>query len=128
MTFTGPPTDPVSVQEFYERALEEPDADTRRRLFADVRASNPASYQVWIKAAEVEEKWGADEAKLKTLLTRGVTVFKNPAGGGSGHGIHEPQRVTKSQWESEAIHAENNGKDKTAKALKAALNDAFQDG
>ncbi|KAF9343856.1 hypothetical protein BGX26_005117, partial [Mortierella sp. AD094] len=80
MSFAGPPhTGPISAQEFYNQALSESDAGKRRRLFADARQSNPGSYQIWVKAAEIEEHWGADQTKLKELLVKGVTVFKNPA-------------------------------------------------
>ncbi|KAF9961454.1 hypothetical protein BGZ65_010681 [Modicella reniformis] len=134
MSFAGPPQETISIQDFYDRAINTPDADTRRRLFADVRVSNPGSYQAWVKSAEVEEHWGAEEAKLKTLLSRGITVFKNPAGSGcitdhdhSQHGLVGPQPITKHTWDSEATAAEKRGKQKTAKALREALEESFQD-
>jgi len=125
MSFVGPPDTALSPEAFYSQALESEDAGFRRRLFADARQSNPGSYQLWIKAAEIEEHWGADEAKLEDLLTRGITVFKNPAGSNSGSGFGEPQPVTQHTWETEAVAAESKGKAKTAKALKAAVSKAF---
>lgn len=124
MSFTGPPENAISVDEFYRTALNTADADARRRLFADARASNPGSYQVWVKSAEVEEHWGADEAKLKTQLVRGVTVFKNPVGSAQP-GFAAPAPLTQEVWLSEAIKAEGNGKSKTANALRAAVDEAF---
>ncbi|KAI1303409.1 hypothetical protein EDD11_005350 [Mortierella claussenii] len=130
MSFTGAPHDgPLSTQEFYSQALKEANADKRRRLFADARQSNPASYQLWVKAAEVEEHWGADKDKLKTLLARGVTVFKNPAGATctenhdhSQHGLTGgPHAIDKNTWLSEAEAAQESGKGSTADALREVL-------
>ncbi|KAF9352083.1 hypothetical protein BGX34_000183 [Mortierella sp. NVP85] len=125
MSFVGPPDTPLSPEAFYSQALATEDAGQRRRLFADARQSNPGSYQLWIKAAEIEEHWGADEARLEDLLTRGITVFKNPGGSYSGSGFGEPQPVTQHTWETEAATAESQGKDKTAKALRAAVEKSF---
>ncbi|KAG0329614.1 hypothetical protein BGZ99_001221 [Dissophora globulifera] len=132
MSFAGPPHDGLSTQEFYKQALEESDAGKRRRMFADARQTNPASYQLWVKAAEVEEHWGADQTKLKDLLTRGITVFKNPAGNTctenhdhSQHGFTGPKSVDKSTWLSEATVAEQSGKGKTAAALQEAVGEVL---
>ncbi|KAF8938392.1 hypothetical protein BGZ58_000976 [Dissophora ornata] len=133
MSFAGTPHNgPLSAQEFYKQALEESDAGKRRRLFADARQSNPTSYQLWVKAAEAEEHWGADQTKLKDLLTRGVTVFKNPAGATctenhdhSQHGLTGPKPIDKSVWLSEATAAENSGKGKTAAALHEAVGEVL---
>lgn len=126
MSFTGPPEDPLSPEEFYNRAIATDDAAKRRRLFADARQSNPGSYQLWVQAAEVEEHWGADETKLEDLLSRGITVFKNPAGSSSASGFGGSQPISQHTWETEAVTAETKGKDKTAKALRTALDKAFQ--
>jgi len=131
MSFAGTPhTGPISASDFYSQALNEANADKRRRLFADARSSNPGSYQLWVKAAEVEEHYGADQGKLKDLLSKGVTVFKNPAGSGctenhdhSQHGFSGPHAVTKNTWLNEASLAEKGGKGKTAAALNEILNE-----
>ncbi|KAF9561661.1 hypothetical protein EC968_005647 [Mortierella alpina] len=135
MSFAGPPhTGSLSVSDFHTQALAEADAGKRRRLFADARASNPGSHQVWVKAAEVEEHWGADQPKLKELLARGVTVFKNPAGAGctenhdhSQHGLtgNGPAPVDKSAWLHEASASETSGKSKTAAALKEVVGEVL---
>ncbi|KAF9278586.1 hypothetical protein BGZ68_008485 [Mortierella alpina] len=133
MSFAGPPLDgPLSVQDFHSQALQEADAGKRRRLFADARQSNPHSHEIWVKAAEVEEHWGADEPKLKELLTRGVTVFKNPAGAGctenhdhSQHGFVGPATVDKNAWLHAANASESSGKNKTAAALKQAVSEVL---
>ncbi|KAG0002989.1 hypothetical protein BGZ80_009843 [Entomortierella chlamydospora] len=132
MSFTGTPhSGPLSAQDFYTQALNESDAGKRRRLFADARQSNPGSYQIWVKAAEVEEHWGADQTKLKDLLVRGVTVFKNPAGSGctqdhdhSQHGF-AGGAIDKNTWLTQATVAENNGKSKTAAALHEAVGEVL---
>ncbi|KAF9950127.1 hypothetical protein BGZ72_008152 [Mortierella alpina] len=131
MSFAGTPhTGHLSVSDFHTQALAEADAGKRRRLFADARQSNPGSHQVWVKAAEVEEHWGADQPKLKELLTRGVTVFKNPAGASctenhdhSQHGFagNGPAPVDKNAWLHEASASETSGKSKTAAALKEVV-------
>ncbi|KAF9133514.1 hypothetical protein BGW39_009588 [Mortierella sp. 14UC] len=126
MSFAGAPTTPISPTDFYSQALQEADAGKRRRLFADARASNPASYQLWVKAAEVEEHWGADQTKLKDLLSRGVTQFKNPAGSaGTGLGSAQLMPITKDTWLHEASAAETAGKSKTAAALHDAIGDVL---
>ncbi|KAF9918390.1 hypothetical protein BX616_009072 [Lobosporangium transversale] len=134
MSFAGVPNNgPLSAEQFYQEAINESDAAKRRRLFADARQSNPANYQLWVKAAEVEEHWGADEEKLKDLLTRGVTVFKNPAGASctenhdhSQHGFTDgPQPVDKHQWLSEATSAQSKGKGKTAAALQEVVGEVL---
>ncbi|KAF8981361.1 hypothetical protein BGZ46_002929 [Entomortierella lignicola] len=136
MSFVGTPSSgPLTAEEFYKQALNESDAGKRRRLFADVRQSNPHSYQAWVKAAEVEEHWGADETKLKELLVKGVTVFKNPAASGcthnhdhsqdSQHGFNSTGAIDKQVWLSEANTAEQNGKSKTAAALNAAVTEVL---
>ncbi|KAF9099123.1 hypothetical protein BGX27_000664 [Mortierella sp. AM989] len=133
MSFAGTPhTGPLSPQDFYTQAVSESDAGKRRRLFADARQSNPGSYQLWVKAAEVEEHWGTDQTKLKDLLVRGMTVFKNPAGSGctqdhdhSQHGFAAGGAVDKNTWLTEATAAEKNGKSKTAAALHEAAGEAL---
>ncbi|KAG0354208.1 hypothetical protein BC939DRAFT_465617 [Gamsiella multidivaricata] len=133
MSFAGTPLNgPLSAQEFYKQALEESDAGKRRRLFADARQSNPGSYQLWVKAAEVEEHWGADQGKLKDLLVRGVTVFKNPAGPActenhdhSQHGVTALHSIDKNTWLSEATAAEQSGKGKTAAALQEVVGEVL---
>ncbi|KAF9977360.1 hypothetical protein BGZ73_006229 [Actinomortierella ambigua] len=124
MSFAGPPAVTLSSAEFYNQAINEADAGKRRRLFADARASNPGSYELWVKAAEVEEHWGADENKLKDLVVRGVTVFKNP----SGH-EHNPSSfsgpITRDTWLDEAVKAKQGGKSKTAVAIERAVDEAL---
>ncbi|KAF9180475.1 hypothetical protein BGZ51_006186 [Haplosporangium sp. Z 767] len=126
MSFTGvPKTGPLSPSEFYDQALHEADAGKRRRLFADARQSDPTSYQLWVKAAEVEEHWGADQTKLKDLLSRGVTVFKNPAGHDVPGALTGPRPVDKATWLNEATAAEKGGKSKTAAALHEAVSEVL---
>ncbi|KAG0206415.1 hypothetical protein BGX28_002131 [Mortierella sp. GBA30] len=136
MSFAGPPhSGPISVSDFYTQALQESDAGKRRRLFADARQSNPASHELWVKAAEVEEHHGADQTKLKELLTRGVTVFKNPAGAScTEHHDHSqhgglvgtgPKPVEKNTWLNEANAAEKSGKNKTAAALQEVVGEVL---
>ncbi|KAF9584595.1 hypothetical protein BGW38_005910 [Lunasporangiospora selenospora] len=129
MSFVGPPDSPLSPEAFYDQAVKENDAGKRRRLFADARQSSPGSYQLWVKAAEVEEHWGADQPKLKDLLQRGVTVFKNPAGAQcttdhdhSQHGF-SGNAIGKNVWLHEASTARLSGKEKTAAALQEILED-----
>ncbi|KAF9918811.1 hypothetical protein FBU30_011270 [Linnemannia zychae] len=122
MSFAGAPASPISATDFYAQALQEADAGKRRRLFADARASNPGSYQLWVKAAEVEEHWGADESKLKDLLSRGVIQFKNPSGSaGTGLGSAQLMPVNKDSWIREANAAETAGMSKTAAALQQVV-------
>ncbi|KAG0347668.1 hypothetical protein BG005_011957 [Podila minutissima] len=135
MSFAGTPhSGPLSPADFYAQALAEADAGKRRRLFADARQSNPASYQLWVKAAEVEEHWGADQTKLKDLLSRGVTVFKNPGGthctANHDHSTHSVSGiadgpVSKEIWLHEASAAEKIGKGKTAAALHEAVGEVL---
>ncbi|KAF9403929.1 hypothetical protein BGZ94_004462 [Podila epigama] len=135
MSFAGiPHNGPLSPADFYAQALSEADAGKRRRLFADARQSNPASYKLWVKAAEVEEHWGADEDKLKDLLSRGVTVFKNPGGNhcteDHDHSTHSLSGVAdgpvgKDVWLNEASVAEQSGKGKTAAALHRAVSEVL---
>ncbi|KAG0240258.1 hypothetical protein BGW41_007097 [Actinomortierella wolfii] len=126
MSFAGPPAHPLSSAEFYNQAINEADAGKRRRLFADARASNPGSFELWVKAAEVEEHWGADENKLKDLVVRGVTVFKNPAG---HEHQHDPSSfsgpITRDSWLDEAVKAKQSGKTKTAAAIERAVAEAL---
>ncbi|KAG0325558.1 hypothetical protein BG004_003184 [Podila humilis] len=130
MNFAGAPDSPLSAQEFYAKAMAEADASKRRQMFADARRSNPSSYQLWVKAAEVEEHWGADQEKLKDLLSRGVTVFKNPAGADCtadhDHSFHaQSSGVGKDIWLHEATTAEKLGKGKTAAALHEAVGEVL---
>ncbi|KAF9089135.1 hypothetical protein BGX29_009694 [Mortierella sp. GBA35] len=126
MSFAGPPSSSLSASDFYSQALQEADAGKRRRLFADARSSNPASYQLWVKAAEVEEHWGADQTKLKELLSRGLIQFKNPAGSaGTGFGSPNLMPITKDTWLHEASAAETAGKSKTAAALHDAVKEVL---
>ncbi|GJJ72631.1 hypothetical protein EMPS_04989 [Entomortierella parvispora] len=133
MSFAGTPhSGPLSVSDYYSQALNEADAGKRRRLFADARSSNPSSYQLWVKAAEVEEHYGADQSKLKEMLSKGVTVFKNPAGSGctenhdhSEHGFSGSHAVDKHTWLNEASLAEKSGKGKTAAALHEVVGEVL---
>ncbi|KAF9427535.1 hypothetical protein BGZ76_002304 [Entomortierella beljakovae] len=130
MSFTGTPHGgALSAQDFYKSALVESDASKRRRLFADARQSNPRSYQIWVKAAEVEEHWGADEIKLKDLLLKGLVVFRNPADSSctqshdhSQHGLSSGA-ISGATWLAEANLAEEAGKTKTANALRLAVSE-----
>ncbi|KAG0054942.1 hypothetical protein BGZ83_010067, partial [Gryganskiella cystojenkinii] len=129
MSFAGPPpSGPITVNDFFTRAIEEKDAANRRRLFADARHSNPSSYLLWVKAAEVEEHYGADQSKLKELLSRGVTVFKNPAGTGCTENHDHSQHgftggaVDKKTWLKVADDAAEDDKSKkTAAALREVV-------
>ncbi|KAG0091140.1 hypothetical protein BGZ92_001374 [Podila epicladia] len=133
MSFAGiPHSGPLSPEDFYAQALAEEDAGKRRRLFADARQSNPTSYQLWVKAAEVEEHWGADQTKLKDLLSR--AVFKNPGGThcteNHDHSTHSVSGiadgpVSKDIWLQEASAAERIGKGKTAAALHEAVGEVL---
>ncbi|KAG0092489.1 hypothetical protein BGZ93_008293 [Podila epicladia] len=126
MSFAGiPHSGPLSPEDFYAQALAEEDASV---------ASNPTSYQLWVKAAEVEEHWGADQTKLKDLLSRGVTVFKNPGGThcteNHDHSTHSVSGiadgpVSKDIWLQEASAAERIGKGKTAAALHEAVGEVL---
>ncbi|KAF9913455.1 hypothetical protein BX616_010015 [Lobosporangium transversale] len=116
MSSIGYPQTGISETQFYSQALEESDANKRRRLFADARASNLCSYRVYVLAAQAEEKWGADITRLKALLTKGVIVFRNPAGQHSHCSI-----VTRGQWLSEADSAFRNNFPSTSTALRSIL-------
>ncbi|KAF9164623.1 hypothetical protein DFQ27_001700 [Actinomortierella ambigua] len=125
MSFAGPPAEHLSSAQFYSQALNESDAGKRRRLFADARASNPGSYELWVKAAEVEEHWGADEGKLKSLVIRGVTAFKNPAGHEHQDSSSLSGPITRETWLDEAVKAKQGGKSKTAVAIEQAVDEAL---
>ncbi|KAG0255699.1 hypothetical protein BG011_004965 [Mortierella polycephala] len=121
MSSIGYPHTSLSVDAFFKKALDEADSSKRRRLFADARQSNLCSFQVYVFAAEAEERWGADSSRLQEMLRKGVVVFKNPA----GQSAHCP-KVTKCQWLSEAAGADKRGHGKTAAALRQLMeNEAF---
>ncbi|KAF8978922.1 hypothetical protein BGZ46_005997 [Entomortierella lignicola] len=116
MSNLGFPQTGLSAPKFYNEILKEADANKRRRLFADARQSNLCSHQVYVIAAEAEEIWGADPVRLKAMLTKGVVVFKNPAGQGASC-----SRVSRSTWLREAFRSESRGHTKTATALREAI-------
>jgi len=116
MSNVGFPQTGLSSTEFYAKAIQEPDANARRRLFADARQSNLCAYGIYVLAAGVEEKWGADANRLKATLQKGVLVFKNPA----GQGANCP-KVTKDQWLREAAEADKRRHTLTAKTLRLVL-------
>jgi hypothetical protein len=118
MSFVGFPQTGISPSEFYNRAIKEPNADARRRLFADARQSNLCVYKMYVLAAEVEERWGTDLNRLKDLLKKGVIVFTNPA----GQGAHCP-KVSRDQWLTEATESEQRGKPLTAQALRQVVDE-----
>ncbi|KAF9187788.1 hypothetical protein BGZ51_001026 [Haplosporangium sp. Z 767] len=121
MSSIGYPQTGLSAQAFFTKALDEADSSKRRRLFADARQSNLCSFQVYVFAAEVEERWGADSSRLQEILRKGVVVFKNPA----GQGAHCP-KVTKCQWLLQAAEADRRGHGKTAAALRQLMeNETF---
>ncbi|KAF9429188.1 hypothetical protein BGZ76_001685 [Entomortierella beljakovae] len=114
----GFPQTGVLVSKFYTDALAERDPNKRRRMFADARQSNICSYQVYVLAAEVEEKWGADLVRLKALLSKGVIVFRNPHGQASSC-----PTVSKNEWWSEAAASEKRKFPMTAKALRQTVSE-----
>ncbi|KAF9348501.1 hypothetical protein BGX26_000102 [Mortierella sp. AD094] len=120
MSNLGYPQTGFSTTQFYSKAFAEADPNKRRRLFADARQSNLCSYQVYVLAAEAEEHWGADIVRLKTILAKGVTVFKNPA----GQGAHCP-RVSKGTWMQEAAGSKLRRHVLTAAALEQVVNESF---
>lgn len=118
MSSFGFPQTGLSSSEYYDKAIKEHNANTRRRLFADARQSNLCAYKIYVLAAEVEEKWGTELNRLKDLLKKGVVVFKNPA----GQGAHCP-KVSKDQWLTEATESEQRGKTLTARALRQVVDE-----
>ncbi|KAG0371042.1 hypothetical protein BGZ54_000960 [Gamsiella multidivaricata] len=121
MSEFGFPRSGISLEEFYSKSLRESDPNKRRRLFADARQSNLCSYPLYILAAEIEEVFGADPVRLKAMLTKGVIVFRNPAGQGA-HCV----KVTKDAWLHEAITADRRGHSKTAAALREVVAENLQ--
>ncbi|KAG0314020.1 hypothetical protein BGZ97_009712 [Linnemannia gamsii] len=116
MSSVGYPQTGLTADEFYSKATKETDASKRRRLFADARQSNLCTYQIYVLAAEVEEQWNTDVNRIKAILSRGVTVFKNPA----GQGAHCP-KVSKIAWKQQAADAERRGHCNTAALLKEII-------
>lgn len=116
MSNVGYPQTGLTADDFYSKATKEDDASKRRRLFADARQSNLCTYQIYVLAAEVEEQWNTDLNSIKAILSRGVTVFKNPA----GQGAHCP-KVSKILWQQQAVEAEKRGHRKTAALLKEVI-------
>ncbi|KAF9910239.1 hypothetical protein EC991_006968 [Linnemannia zychae] len=116
MSNIGYPQTGLTVDEFYSKSFKESDAGERRRLFADARQSNLCTYQLYVVAAEAEEHWKSDTGRIKAILSRGVTVFKNPA----GQGAHCP-KVSSDAWKQEANDAERRGHPKTATALREVV-------
>ncbi|KAK3848581.1 MAG: hypothetical protein J3R72DRAFT_470029 [Linnemannia gamsii] len=119
MTDVGYPQTGLTADEFYSKSVKEEDAGKRRRLFADARQSNLCIYQIYVLAAEVEEHWKADKGRIKAILSRGVTVFKNPA----GQGAH-CSKVSNDTWKQQATDAERRGHPKTATALREVIDRA----
>ncbi|KAF9364742.1 hypothetical protein BGX34_000546 [Mortierella sp. NVP85] len=113
-----PPQQSISPDDFYAKAILQPDASTRRRLFADARLSAPCSHRAYVQAALVEEAWGAHIPHLKAILTRGIIVFRNP----QGQSAHCNQ-VTKATWLQDASMATT----KTATALRQAVAEQWQE-
>ncbi|KAK3809902.1 MAG: hypothetical protein JOS17DRAFT_780234 [Linnemannia elongata] len=116
MSNLGYPQTGLTADDFYNKAINEEDAGTRRRLFADARQSNLCTYQIYVLAAEAEERWNMHIDRIKAILTRGVTVFKNPA----GQGAH-CAKVSKANWQQQAVEAAKRGHSKTATALKEVI-------
>ncbi|KAG0348527.1 hypothetical protein BG004_004943 [Podila humilis] len=116
----GFPASGITPAQFYKEALNIKDSDTRRRLFADARQSNICSHEVYVLAAQAEEHWRADKVELKTMVAKGITVFKNP----SGQSEHCP-RVGKAVWLQAAAAAQTLGSVKTAAALREAVAEIF---
>ncbi|KAF8934351.1 hypothetical protein BGZ58_005779 [Dissophora ornata] len=116
MSNLGYPQTDISAAQFYADARKEPDANKRRRLFADARQSNLCVYQIYVLAAGAEEHWGADITRLKALLSKGVVVFKNPAGQSA-----RCPKISKTTWLQEASAAERRGSTLTATALRQAV-------
>ncbi|KAG0045329.1 hypothetical protein BGZ83_009443 [Gryganskiella cystojenkinii] len=113
MSNLGFPQTGISSADYYAEAIEESDANVRRRLFADARQSNLGAYAIYVLAAGVEEKWGGDSNRLKATLQKGVIVFKNPAG--------NYPKVSKDQWLREASEADKRGQTLTAKTLRLVV-------
>ncbi|KAF9155110.1 hypothetical protein BG015_010989 [Linnemannia schmuckeri] len=116
MSNVGYPQTGLTADDFYNKAVNQKDASTRRRLFADARQSNLCTYQIYVLAAEVEERWNQDISRIKAILEKGVRVFKNPA----GQGAHCAE-VSATSWHQQAIEAEKRGHRKTAAALKEVI-------
>ncbi|KAG0202023.1 hypothetical protein BGX33_009968 [Mortierella sp. NVP41] len=116
MSNVGYPQTGLTPETFYAKAVKEPEADKRRRLFADARQSNICVYQIYVFAAEAEEHWKVDVNRIKAILVKGVIVFKNPAGQGA-----KCTKVTKSKWQQQAVEAEKRGHPKTATALRQVI-------
>ncbi|KAG9070501.1 hypothetical protein KI688_008039 [Linnemannia hyalina] len=116
MSNVGYPQTGLTADDFYNKAVNEEDSSTRRRLFADARQSNLCTYQIYVLAAEAEERWNTDINRIKVILTKGVTVFKNPA----GQGAH-CAKVSKANWQQQAVEAAKRGHRKTATALKEVI-------
>ncbi|KAF9121505.1 hypothetical protein BGW39_010487 [Mortierella sp. 14UC] len=116
MSNIGYPQTGITADEFYSKSVKEADAGKRRRLFADARQSNICLYQIYVLAAEVEEHWRSDTDHIKAILSRGVTVFKNP----QGQGAH-CHKVSNDTWKQQATDAERHGYPKTATALREVV-------
>lgn len=112
----GYPQTGLTADDFYNKAVNEEDAKTRRRLFADARQSNLCTYRIYVLAAEAEERWNMPVNLIKAILTRGVTVFKNPA----GQGAH-CAKVSRTNWQQQAVEAAKRGHNKTETALKEVI-------
>ncbi|KAG0285107.1 hypothetical protein BGZ96_010559 [Linnemannia gamsii] len=116
MSNVGYPQTGLTADDFYSKAFKEDDASKRRHLFADARQSNLCTYQIYVLAAEVEEHWDTDVNRIEAMLSRGVKVFRNPA----GQGAHCP-KVSKNCWQQQAVEAEKRGHRKTAALLKKVI-------
>ncbi|KAG0299246.1 hypothetical protein BGZ98_010207 [Dissophora globulifera] len=116
MSHIGYPQTGLSAQDFYSKARHEADPNKRRRLFADARQSNLCTFQIYVLDAEVEERWGADSTRLGVILSKGIVVYKNPA----GQGAH-CAKVSSATWLQEAAAADRRGSVKTAAALRKAV-------
>ncbi|KAF9932016.1 hypothetical protein FBU30_009080 [Linnemannia zychae] len=116
MSNFGYPSTGLTADDFYAKTIKENDPAKRRRLFADARQSNICVYQIYVLAAEAEEVWGTDANRIKGILQRGVTVFKNPA----GQGAH-CTKVSKTNWQQQAVEAKSRGHPVTANALKEII-------
>ncbi|KAI1315798.1 hypothetical protein EDD11_000352 [Mortierella claussenii] len=118
MSSIGYPQSGISAHQFFARALNEADANKRRRLFADARQSNLCTYQIYVLAAEAEESWGANAVRLQSTLMKGIIVFRNPAGQGA-----QCPKVTKTMWLQEADAADARNHTATATELRKLVNE-----